>query len=99
MYILKLMIFEWDEAKFKSNHKKHGISFLDACLVFYDFNAVYFEDDKHSKQESRVNVIGHSPKGLLFVVYIVKTKSGSYRIISARKASKKEKFIYEEAQR
>lgn len=93
------MIFEWDDKKYKSNLKKHGVSFKDACFVFYDFNAVHFEDSKHSEKEVRFNVIGYTPKGLLFVVYVEHLKNGKYRMISARKASKKEKGIYEKNQR
>ena len=40
--------FEWDDEKAKINVKKHEIYFEDAALVFFDDNAIYYEDDEHS---------------------------------------------------
>jgi uncharacterized protein len=87
--------FEWDNAKSKLNLKKHGISFEDSVFVFSDFSHIKMYDHKHSKIESRYNIIGFAPSGLLFVVYVVRINE-VYRLISARKANKKEKFLYEE---
>ena len=83
--------FEWDDEKAKINVKKHGIYFEDAVLVFFDNNALYYEDDEHSYGENRVKVVGMVEK-VLAVIY---TERGEVnRIISARFADKHEKEDY-----
>ena len=54
------MKFEWDENKNKVNIKKHGIGFAEASSVFYDDNAILFDDPDHSKNEERFLLIGMS---------------------------------------
>lgn len=87
--------FEWDEKKRSSNQKKHGVNFCDAILVFYDFRAVVEVDNKHSQNELRYRIIGYSPRGLLFVVF-VKNSPHKMRLITARKCTKKEMRLYVE---
>lgn len=87
--------FEWDENKHSTNLKKHGIHFSDAVLLFYDFRAVIEVDNKHSLNELRYRIIGYSPRGLLFVVF-VKNSPHKMRLITARKCTKKEKRLYVE---
>lgn len=41
--------FEWDENKNQTNQKKHGISFEEAKEVFFDDDAILFDDPEHSK--------------------------------------------------
>lgn len=83
--------FEWDDEKAKINIKKHEIYFEDAVLVFFDNNAIYYEDDKHSEDENRIKVVGMVKK-VLAVIY---TERGEVnRIISARFADKKERNDY-----
>ena len=41
------LIFEWDEKKNITNIKKHGISFQEAMTVFYDDDAIVFDDPDH----------------------------------------------------
>ena len=50
--------FEWDENKNEINKRKHGLSFEDAMEVFYDINAVLFDDPDHSVGEERFLIIG-----------------------------------------
>ena len=95
VYTTIVIKFDWNSAKSKINLKKHGVNFDDCILVFYDFNHIKMQDHKHSKIEDRYNIIGYAPNGLLFVVYVIRL-SDVHRIISARKATKKEKSIYEE---
>lgn len=85
--------FDWDEKKFLSNLKKHGIDFRDAVLVFYDFKAIIEVDSKHSTHELRYKMIGYSPQGLLFVVFTKKSPT-IMRLITTRKCNKKEKLRY-----
>ena len=83
--------FEWDDEKAEINIKKHGIYFEDAALVFFDNNALYYEDEEHSVDENRVKVVGMVKK-VLAVIY---TERGEVnRIISARFADKKERNDY-----
>jgi len=85
--------FVWNENKAKSNTRKHGVSFEEACEVFFDpFRQV---GEASSENEYREFVLGFSLKRrLLFVVYV---ERGMFtRIISARKATNQEKELYEE---
>jgi len=88
--------FEWDPAKDSSNQKKHGISFVEAQTVFSDPFARMIADPDHSDEEDRFILLGTSiDSKLLVVCHCVKTDE-SIRIISARKAEKPERKIYEE---
>ena len=89
------MRFEWDANKAKENFGKHGVSFDEAVEVFYDPNALESYDARHSTAEARFFIIGLSSRRLLFVVYAEST-ADVVRIISARKASKAERKLYEE---
>ena len=90
------MDFKWDVSKSKSNKQKHGVSFEEASTVFYDPLAKLGHDPDHSDQEDRFILIGHSKSNnLLFVVHVYKESPGLIRIISARKATKKEKSDFE----
>lgn len=84
--------FEWDHNKNDKNKAKHGISFESAVMAFFDPFALYSQSDKNKEQ--REILIGSSEDGILFVVFLKKTAHG-YRIISARKANKKERKAYE----
>ena len=91
------MDFEWNEVKALSNKKKHGVSFELAVTVFDDPFALRVADSKHSKDEERFWQIGESDSGVLVVVFTVrgKGKAERYRLISARRANKKERYLYE----
>jgi uncharacterized protein len=87
--------FEWDESKNKNNHKKHDIWFEEAQQVFNDPLALRYFDSTHSEDEDRFLMIGESePNRALLVVFCEKDES-VIRIISARKATKKERKEYE----
>ncbi len=88
-------MFEWDEAKSRTNLKKHGVSFLEARSVFFDEYAVQFYDDEHSSQEDRFIMLGMSNLSRILVVCHCERAGGEIiRIISARKATKKERGFY-----
>jgi hypothetical protein len=88
--------FEWDPAKDSANQKKHGISFSEAQTVFSDPLARLIADPDHSDEEDRFILLGTSiDSKLLVVCHCVKTDE-SIRIVSARKAEKPERKIYEE---
>jgi hypothetical protein len=89
--------FEWDSNKNKSNIKKHGISFEEARSVFLDENAIEYYDIEHSMHEDRYLMLGLSNNArILLVSYAVQKIHGdiTIRIISARKATKKERINY-----
>ena len=89
------MKIEWDPEKAKSNLKKHGISFEEAATTLSDPMAATGADPDHSITEERYVTFGVSGKGRLVVVSHTE-KHETIRIISARKASKGEKELYEE---
>ncbi len=73
------------------NKTKHGISFETAKTVFYDENAILFDDPEHSEYEDRFILLGMTDKADVCVVCHCYRESDSViRIISARKATKKE---------
>jgi uncharacterized DUF497 family protein len=89
-----MLIFEWDLKKAKTNLEKHGISFEEASTAFKDPLSLTIDDPLHSSDEERLILIGMSYNYRMLV--IVHTVSGdNIRIISARKATKKERNYYE----
>ena len=85
--------FEWDNQKAASNLSKHGVSFDEAVSVFGDGQALTFSDTDHSEFEDRSRTYGISKLRLLVVVHT--ERRNGIRIISARKATRNEKSIYE----
>jgi uncharacterized protein len=86
--------FEWDDQKAASNLLKHGVSFDEAVSVFGDARALTFSDTDHAEFEDRSRTYGVSNKTRLLVVVHTERRHG-IRIISARKATRYEKGIYE----
>jgi uncharacterized DUF497 family protein len=91
------LTFEWDPRKAKSNTLKHRVTFAEAETVFYDENAIEYPDPDHSLTEDRFIILGVSA-GLrvLVVCYCYQQSESVIRIISARKATKKEARFYGE---
>ncbi len=88
--------FEWDAAKAESNQRKHGVSFEEAQSVFLDELAVQFFDVEASTTEDRFLLLGYSEQARLLIVCHCERQSGqSIRIISARKATKRESQHYQ----
>ena len=91
--------FEWDLEKAKANFAKHKISFQRASTIFLDPFALSIFDDEHSIDEDRWLTLGKDSKGILIVVFHTFRKFDSHactiRIISARKATRKERRQYE----
>jgi uncharacterized protein len=87
--------FEWDPGKAAQNRRKHGISFHEAATVFGDALAITYYDPDHSVSERRFITIGLSDlRRLLLVAHA--DRDQSIRIISARKATARERKHYEE---
>lgn len=90
-----MLFFEWNPEKAAINKTIHGITFDEASTAFKDTLSLTVYDPLHSEAESRFVLIGNSHKDRLLVV--VHTERGErVRIISARKAKKKERQQYEE---
>jgi uncharacterized DUF497 family protein len=87
--------FEWDDDKARSNLAKHGVAFEEATTVFADSFAITFVDERHSREELREIIIGHSQFGQLLLVSFSE-RLGAVRIISARKATRNERRTYEQ---
>jgi uncharacterized DUF497 family protein len=89
-------VFEWNERKDRANRKKHGIGFAEAALVFADPLARIFSDEDHSIHEHRELIIGKSPANRLLVISFTESATDVVRIISARRATRREQQDYEE---
>ena len=89
------MNFEWDPKKAAENLRKHKVSFHEATTVFEDVLAVTLDDLRHSEFERRFVTIGMSGAGRLLVVANAE-RGENLRIISARRATKREQRDYEE---
>lgn len=97
--ILKNCIgFEWDKGNCSKNWEKHAVTELECEQAFFNRPFLLHEDIKHSMSEERWYALGQTDANRkLFIAFTIRNKL--IRIISARDASKKEKLIYEEAQK
>lgn len=87
------MRFQYDPAKAAANLKKHGVSFADAEGVLEDPLALTVPDPD-SEGESRFIIVGIGSAGELLVV-VYTERNNEYRIISARRPTRKERTSYE----
>lgn len=87
--------FAWDERKSRQNEKKHGISLEEAQTVFLDENAQRFFDPDHSDDEDRFIMLGMSARQRILVVcHCFRDSESVIRIISARRADRREAQNY-----
>jgi uncharacterized DUF497 family protein len=92
-----MLRFDWNERKNRANRTKDGVWFEEAQTVFDYPRALLFPDPDHSEEQERFILVGASSVGrTLLVVHCYTESEELFRIISARKASKKEVRIYEE---
>ena len=87
--------FEWDDSKAESNLQKHWVPFEEAATIFADPFAAIFSDPDHSEEEIREIVVGISERNRLLVVSFTE-RNEVVRIISARKATKRERRMHED---
>jgi len=85
--------FIWDENKNRANLRKHGVDFNDAVRAWHDPDRLDFFDAEHSSDEIRWIFLGVVGGAVLFVVE-TELDEETVRIISARRASKKEQEAY-----
>ena len=89
------MEYEWDLGKAAENLRKHKVSFDEAATVFYDENAIEYFDPDHSKDEDRFLLLGLSWRlRVLVVSYCIRSHGREIRVVSARKATRKETKVY-----
>ena len=91
---------EWDPAKAKQNLRKHKVTFQRAATVFRDPHAVSIFDKEHGQEEDRWITMGTDDSGTILVMIHtfrrIDESSYAVRIISARRATKREREQYEE---
>ena len=91
-----MLRFEWDERKNRKNKRGHGISFEEAQTVFFDDLALLIPDPDHSEHEERFVLLGLS-SGLRtrVVCHCYRQDGDVIRLISARRANRQERQLYE----
>ncbi len=90
--------FEWDPEKAAENLANHGLSFEEAATVFGDPLGRIVDDPRHSTDEPRYVLLGHSERQQLLAVMFTE-RAKAIRLISARKATRRERREYEEGKR
>ena len=92
--------FEWDERKSRDNRRKHGVSFEEARTAFADERALLLDDPEHSADEDRFVLLGLSAAlKMLVVCHCYREADDVIRIISARKADRREQARYRRSAR
>ena len=89
------MEFEWDQDKAARNLTKHKVSFNEAATVFGDLLSMTYPDPEHSVDEDRYVTIGMSGRDRVLIISYT-DRDGRIRLISARKATPRERKFYEE---
>ena len=92
------MLFEWDDDKEQINISKHVIDFSTAALVFSDDSRIEKYDDAHSDDEDRYITIGQVHGTMIIVMVVYTEREEAIRIISARRATKREEEAYYNAE-
>lgn len=88
------MRFDWDPAKARENEQKHGVTFEEAATCFEDPHGCYFRNEAPSYEDRLILVAFSSKRRLLFVVH-AEVERDFIRIVSARKASRAQRRVYE----
>jgi uncharacterized DUF497 family protein len=88
------MVFEWDERKAEINARKHHVRFDEGATIFNDPLIATMSDPDHSSNEERYISIGYATTGILLVV-VHTWRQERVRIISCRRATRRERSIYE----
>ena len=94
------MRFEWDERKDRSNQRKHGVGFEEAAEVFADPLHMSWLDERFSAFEERWVTVGQTTEGVTLTVanlFFDERGDEVVRVISARRATNREREAYERA--
>jgi len=87
--------FEWDPEKAAANVRRRRVSFNEAATVLEDPLSTTFPDEAHSEGEMRFLTVGVSQRRRLLVVAHTE-RNDTIRIISARRATRREREFYEQ---
>ena len=91
-----MLRFEWNERKNRQNRRKHGVSFEEAQTVFLDEQALLVADPDHSEHEERFILLRlSSALRTLVVCHCYRRERDVIRLISARRADRQERELYE----
>ena len=91
-----MLRFEWADRKNTQNRRKHGVSFEEAQTVFFDEQALLIADPDHSEYEERFVLLGLSGSlRTLVVCHCYRREGDVIRLISARRANRQERELYE----
>jgi uncharacterized DUF497 family protein len=93
------MRFDWDAPKAAENRRKHRVAFEEACTIFADESVLTVYDERHSDQDERWASMGMSMGGrILVVIHSWPEPDGTgdelVRMISARRANRREQAVY-----
>ena len=86
-----MLLFDWDENKNRINKQKHGIDFIEASTVFFDKQAILFDDPEHSEDEDRFILLGMSESSNICIVCHCYREDDT---VIRRKATKREEEAY-----
>ena len=89
------MKFEWDREKARTNLEKHGVDFREAAQAFFDLHRTEDSDMREDYGEDRFVTTGRVGRHLLTIVYT--ERGGSIRLLSARRASLRERNAYDQS--
>ena len=86
--------FEWDEIKARKNEQDHQVSFHEGSTIFHDPHIATMHDPDHSENEDRYLSLGYSSQGRVLLVSYT-DRGNNIRLISCRKATRREQKMYE----
>ena len=92
--------FAWDEGSSRKNAEKHGVSQSEAEAIFFNEPLLLLEDARHSQTEARYHALGETDDArLLHITFTLRQGGTLIRVISARDMHRKERAIYEQAEK
>lgn len=89
--------FEWDAGNERKN-EKHGVTMMETEQAFFNAPLLLLEDAAHSQNELRIHALGRTDAARTLHITFTLRKSGQLiRVISARDMHRKERAIYDQA--
>ena len=92
--------FDWEEGNSRMNEERHYVSQSEAEAIFFNEPLLMREDPKHSQAEARYHALGETDDArLLHITFTLRHNGTLIRVISARDMHRKERAIYEQAEK
>jgi len=89
--------FEWDKGNERKN-EKHGVTMMETEQVFFNAPLLLLEDGAHSQNEVRIHALGLTDETrTLHITFTLRQSGQLIRVISARDMHRKERAIYDQA--